>query len=242
MPEPSDYSIPRTNADVIIIAGDIGVKSDTRYIDWVLHETHGKPTVVVAGNHEAYLSTWQKCIRTWRNTTQGTHVHFLEREVAEINGTRFLGATMFTDYKLYGDRPASMNYAEIGLNDHRMILLEPLYERFMPSDALDINRLTRKFMQTELKKNYAGKTVVVTHHAPSPRCLTNTSHPDVLAPAYASDLEYMMARYEISAWFHGHLHHSIDLYIHRTHILCNPRGYWPSHLNPDFDPSRVVDI
>ena len=242
MPEPSDYSIPKTEADVIVIAGDIGVQGDIRYIDWVLRETCGTPTVVVAGNHEAYLSTLQHSIRNWRSATKGTHIHFLERDVAEIGGTRFLGATMFTDYLLYGDRAVAMCCAEFGLNDHRLILLEPNAQKFMPSDALQIHLESRRFLETELEKAYGGKTVVVTHHAPSARSLTKGSRPDALSPAYASNLEDIMARFEISLWFHGHLHHSSDFYVHRTHVLCNPRGYWPHHLNPDFDPAKVIEI
>ena len=242
MPAPSDYSLPRTNADVIVIAGDIGVQGDVRYIDWVLEETRGKPTVVVAGNHEPYLSTLQRSIRNWQNATRGTHVHFLEREVAEIGGTRFLGATMYTDYLLYGDRATAMYCAEIGLNDHRLVFLEPDLQRFMPGDALQIHRASRQFLETELGKAYGGKNVVVTHHAPSPRSLINGSRPDVLSPAYASDLEDMMARYEISVWIHGHLHHSADFFVNRTHVLCNSRGYWPDRLNPDFDPAKVIEI
>lgn len=242
MPEPADFSIPVTDADVIVIAGDIGVQGDIRYIDWVLDETRGKPTVVVAGNHEPYLSTLQFSIRNWQSATRGTHVHFLEREVAEVGGARFLGATMYTDYELYGDRAVAMCCAEIGLNDHRLVRLEPELERFLPGDALQNHRQSRQFMEAELAKTYTGKTIVVTHHAPSPRSLTRSSRPEALAPAYASNLEALMARYEIAIWFHGHLHHSADYYVHHTHVLCNPRGYWPSQLNPDFDPAKVTDI
>lgn len=248
MPDPSDYSIPRTDADVIVIAGDIGVNSEIRYIDWVLDETHDKPTIVVAGNHEAYMSTWQQCYRNWRHATKGTHVHFLEQEVVELGEVRFLGATLFTDYLLDGDRIKSMSCADIGMNDHRLVYLEPRNERFKASDALGIHLATREFLDTELKKDYAGKTVIVTHHAPSSRCFiktvarSNICRSDLLAPAYASDLENIMASYEISVWFHGHLHHSVDLQIHRTRVLCNPRGYWPNSLNPAFEPDKVVDI
>ncbi|MCW8328720.1 metallophosphoesterase [Photobacterium sp. SDRW27] len=242
MPEPADYSIPQTDADVIVLAGDIGVRCDVRYIDWVLSQTRNKFTIVVAGNHEPYQSTWQKCIRSWRNATRGTHVHFLECESIEAFGARFLGATLFTDYDLFGSHDESMICAAAGLNDHRQVCVEPTFRAFTPSDALEKHIAAIDFLEAELGKPYIGKTVVVTHHAPSPRCLAQSFRDHYLAPAYASDLEHIMVKHEITAWFHGHLHYSVDFQVHHTRVLCNPRGYWPHQLNADFEPSKIVVI
>jgi len=44
------FEIPRTDADVIVLAGDIhvGIKA----IDWIKNQT--KPVIYVLGNHEYY--------------------------------------------------------------------------------------------------------------------------------------------------------------------------------------------
>ena len=43
-------------------------------------------------------------------------------------------------------------------------------------------------------------------------------------------------------WVHGHMHESYDYEVYGTRVVCNPRGYAPDALNPDFWPDLVVDI
>ena len=43
-------------------------------------------------------------------------------------------------------------------------------------------------------------------------------------------------------WVHGHMHESYDYEAYGTRVVCNPRGYAPDALNPDFRPDLVVDI
>ena len=47
-------------------------------------------------------------------------------------------------------------------------------------------------------------------------------------------------RYNI--WIHGHTHMSNDFKLHKTRIICNPRGYVGHELNPDFDPGFRVKV
>ncbi|WP_064608982.1 metallophosphoesterase [Photobacterium sp. J15] len=241
MASPWDFSLPETDADLIILAGDIGTGCESRYIDWVLAETKGKQTIVVAGNHEPYGSILQKCHKNWRTATRGTHVHFLEQEAIEIDHVRFLGATLYTDYRIDGNPMEAMNRAAECMNDHRKVHMDPRGSMFRPIDALDIHYQTLQFLESELQSGYQGKTVIVSHHAPSAKCFPDENIPP-LAAAYASNLEELMERYDIAAWFHGHIHSSTDLTIHNTRVLANPRGYWPMLLNDDFDPARTIEI
>lgn len=245
MASPFDYALPQAGADVIVMAGDIGVNSDPGYVDWVLKVTAGTPTVVVVGNHEPYFSSRQSSLDVWRQATANTHVHFLEKDQVEIQGVRFLGATLFTDYNLHGNRQSAMAAAAAGLNDHRLVQYGDHW--FTPDDALAEHRLARQFIADALCQPFTGRTVVVTHHAPSPRCWgtgvpAKLARPEQLAPAYVSNLESMMADHDIQLWIHGHLHHSVDVHLHGTRVLSNPRGYWPDALNPAFEPDKTVEI
>lgn len=49
--ENEGFTIPETNADVIVLAGDI--HEGTRAIPWIKEQTD-KPVIYVAGNHEYY--------------------------------------------------------------------------------------------------------------------------------------------------------------------------------------------
>jgi hypothetical protein len=38
------------------------------------------------------------------------------------------------------------------------------------------------------------------------------------------------------------MHQSCDYKIGETHVLCNPRGYYPDGLNPDFNPELIIEV
>jgi len=43
-------------------------------------------------------------------------------------------------------------------------------------------------------------------------------------------------------WVHGHMHESFDYEIYGTRVVCNPRGYEPEALNPDFRPDWIMEL
>lgn len=43
-------------------------------------------------------------------------------------------------------------------------------------------------------------------------------------------------------WFHGHTHDSVRVNVGSTLVLCNPFGYAPRDLNPDFNESLMVTV
>ncbi len=56
-----DFQIPETDADVIVLAGDVG-SSKPAYFDWVFRQTKGTFTVMVLGNHEHYNGEYHSAI------------------------------------------------------------------------------------------------------------------------------------------------------------------------------------
>jgi hypothetical protein len=85
--------------------------------------------------------------------------------------------------------------------------------------------------------------VVITHHAPSAESIAapfqgGESH---LNAAYISDLEALFGA-QVGLWVHGHTHFSFDYRRAGTRVVCNPRGYVPFEVNPDFDPRLVVEV
>ena len=91
-----------------------------------------------------------------------------------------------------------------------------------------------------LAEPFDGKTVVVTHHAPSSQSVHPRYARDLLTPAFASNLEKLMDGDRAALWIHGHMHESFDYEIYDTRVVCNPRGYAPRALAPDFRPDLVV--
>ena len=101
----------------------------------------------------------------------------------------------------------------------------------------------RAFIEAEIAAAHeAGlKTVVITHHAPSPRSIHPRFAGDECNPGFASNLEAMIQRFQPALWVHGHVHNAVDEQLGRTRILANPRGYDRAEAM-DFVPDLVVEL
>ena len=209
------------------------------------------PVVMIAGNHEAYGHELFRTIAINRKRVSATEgrVIFLERntwvhKTASGECIRLVGATLWTDFQLYGRPTESMGIAEQQPDDFRMIKLERGYKlrSLLPADTVRLHRASVKFLQQELSCPFDGPTLVVTHHAPSPGSIALQFRDNSLNPAFASDLNAMIRTYQPPLWIHGHMYNSFDYRIGLTRVVCNPHGYFPDELNPKFDPLLVIEV
>jgi predicted phosphodiesterase len=228
-----DFETPRSDADVIVAAGDIGV--GLQGVEWL--KKFNRPTIYVAGNHEYYGGDIVHTRAAIAEATGASRIRFLENAATEIAGVRFLGATLWTDYR-NGDQ-AVMDRARQQMNDYLQIRCAS--RELTPEHIYDINWESRFWLARELGKPYNGKTVVVTHHAPSALSWPYENNSDYRA-TYCNELDDFFARYEIDVWIHGHVHFVADYRQQRTRVLCNPRGYTGYQTIADFSPVKTVDI
>ncbi len=90
-----------TDAEVIILAGDIA--PGLAGLETAHSIFSGRPVVYVAGNHEYYGQALPQLTDDLKAAARGTHVHFLENQELILQGVRFLGATLWTDFGLFGE-------------------------------------------------------------------------------------------------------------------------------------------
>jgi Calcineurin-like phosphoesterase len=239
---------PQPRADLLILAGD--VHSGARAVDWVFRH-FSIPTILIGGNHEPFGHELFRVIKLNRQKASATdgRVVFLERatwEYRSVSGerARFIGATLWTDFRLYGTPTASMQIAQEQLDDFQAIKIERGYKlrALRPSDTARLHTVSVAFLREEFDRPFDGTTVVITHHAPSPQSIAPRFRDEPLNAAFASNLDMLIHTYEPALWIHGHMHDSFDYMIGRTRVVCNPRGYFPDQLNPAFDPHFVVEI
>jgi Icc-related predicted phosphoesterase len=243
-------------ADLVLLAGDIDTKR--RAPLWAA-EVFAAPVAMILGNHEAYGDSLTATIAAQRKSAteasalRNNPVRTLECEtwtLTTADGTpvRVVAATLWTDFALFGAarQERMMDDAHYAMNDFQMIAItdsRPREQRLLtPSDCLRLHRESRAFIESELAKPFDGVTIVMTHHAPSGRSLPAFREGDPINAAYASDLEALIEQARPQLWVHGHIHSSSDYRIGSTRVVCNPRGYFPSQLNPDFDPALVIDL
>jgi predicted phosphodiesterase len=232
------FDPPHTDADVVILAGDIDLGA--KAVEWAALAFR-QPVLLVPGNHEYYGGHLERTLAQMRRMAQGTQVKVLDRDTEDIGGVRFLGVTLWTDFLLTRDAGAAQREAQARMTDYRRIHAGR-NRRMRPADALQAHVAGRRYLEQALAAPVDGPTVVITHHAPSPRSIVERyrgrSHLDA---AYASDLELLMGS-GVALWVHGHTHDSLDYRVTGTRVVCNPRGYVPLEPNLDFDPGLVLEV
>jgi hypothetical protein len=236
-------------ADLAVIAGDVSEGLEAS-IEWAANAVgRYMPVVLVPGNHEFYGSILQAELRRGRETAARLGVHLLSDDTVDLAGLRITGTTLWTDYALNGTRGvgAAMLAARRGLNDHRRIRWseapsDEVGRPFDPEHAAALHADAHLHLLTALLRNHADapRQVVVTHHAPSPRSVSERWRGNSPNPAFASDLGDLLAAAQPALWVHGHTHSSFDYRIGATRVVCNPKGYGDE--NPAFDPALVVEV
>jgi len=159
----------------------------------------------------------------------------------KIDNVRFLGCSLWTDFKLFGDPRITGYECQQVMSDYKKIRLSPKYSKIRSIDVAAINQRSVNWLRTELKSNTSVKTVVVTHHAPSPLSIPEHLRSNTESAAYASNFEPLINLYNPILWIHGHIHCSNDYHINGTRVVCNPRGY-PDEFNTEFRNDLVVKV
>lgn len=240
----SPLATPQTDADVVILAGDIARPQEA--IAWAT--TFAQPVIYVAGNHEFYGGSLNGTMRELKRLTENTSIQILDCDETEIGGVRFLGATLWSDFKLFGVGEQcewAMAQALVFVRDFSRIDTDEVGgQPFSPTDAIDLFERHSAWLQAKLAEPFAGPTVVITHHAPSPKSLHPRFATAPLSACFVSDLEYLMGKERVVLWVHGHTHDSFDYTVKGTRVLCNPRGYAREGKNENaaFDPKLTADI
>lgn len=211
------------DADVTILAGDI--HKGERAVNWARSAFPG-PVLLVAGNHEYWRGHLQHTQQKMRLASDD-RVRFLERDEAVIDGVRFLGATAWTDYTATGNQFEGRYEAARSVNDF-MRIRTANWRKIRLSDIEMINKITKAWLQQKLAEPFSGKTVVITHHAPSLRSVRPggecaPGYVNHLDAAYANAWEDLMGP-PVDLWVHGHTHDPADYGVRGTRVVSNPVG------------------
>jgi len=242
--------------DVVVLAGDIHQSLEA--LRWARRTFPSQPIVQVAGNHEHFGAAYQPTMAAMQACARDLGIHLLEHAAVTIGAVRFLGCTLWTDYRLY-ERPgrpvslpasaamaiASGRMIDYGLIDWDDAAVAPGRRKFRPEDSVALHNRSRAWLATELSRPCAGarSCVVVTHHLPSWHSVSPEYSRADTNPAFASDLDDLLPAADL--WIHGHTHSSHDYFVAGTRVVANPRGY-PMRSggfeNPRFDPVRIVTV
>lgn len=233
------YVPPAEGGNVLILAGDICVARDfvirvgggyynkrgKRYHNF-FHDVSERfeHVLYIPGNHEHYngdVSTTMDILR--RSLAEFKNVRVMDAESVEIDGTVFVGATLWTD--MNKEDYFTMSQIRGLMNDFQIINNKGA--TFRPEDAVMIHKHHHAVIRKALFENQDKEVIVFTHHGPTHKSVHQRyANQGLMNGGYISDLsDTILDNPNIRYWFHGHTHTKFDYMVGSTRVICNPRGY-----------------
>lgn len=264
---------PAAGADVLVLAGDIGsyqpgslLQGDMfglerfsplpQYAGWPC------PVIFVPGNHEYDMQDWDEAHARQRRVCDQLGMVWLERDTAVLDGVRFVGTTLWTDYDAIalldpqvqaGDtgrllklrdkafRAANFYLQKTGGTRHgEPFLAEPMREQAL---------VCQDWLRSALQPPHDGPTVVVTHFAPSLRSADPRYGLVPGTAGFCNALDDLLPQADL--WLHGHLHTPVDYQARgqradgsawQCRVLANPLGYARKGEQAHFQEAHSITL
>lgn len=217
-------------ADIHILAGDIGEVNKVNPVHWALAHFPDptQPVLLVPGNHDFYGGRMPDTLKNLRADARGSHVRVLYNDPFDFHGVRFLGTPLWSDLASYGETEKGrlLKISAQHISDFSCIFNDQ-GKNWSVDDMLRENKIALKFLRNALAKDLAIPKVVLTHWAPH----LGSTHPDFadhpFNPFFINHFPDLVQA--ATVWFHGHTHQPADYQVGdvpgRGQVLCNPRGY-----------------
>jgi hypothetical protein len=227
---------------------------------------HGWPTpvVFVPGNHEYDTFDFDAAHSRLRQTCQRLGIHWLEREVLDLRqvltanapAIRLVGTTLWTDFDALG--PTEAEAAAASASTH--VLAQQLKARdkafraanyhlkkalmtrhgspMLAAEVREQGLVCQDWLRHALAQPFAGRTVVVTHFAPSLRSADPRYGLTPGTAGFCNALDDLLPAAQL--WLHGHLHAPCDYTAQGCRMLANPLGYVRKNEQARFQATQVI--
>lgn len=257
---PDFVAAPAPGADLLVLAGDVGsyqarsagpmTEPDwglqrfsplSQYAGWPV------PVLYVPGNHEYDALDFDQAHDGLRAACDRLGIRWLEREQLLIDGVRFVGTTLWSDYdalalraepaRALQQRGKAFRAANFYLEKMATQRAGALFDAAaMREQAL----VCQHWLDQALARPHDGPTVVVTHFAPSLRSADPRYGLMPGTAGFCNALDGWLERADL--WLHGHLHCAHDYRVGRCRVVANPLGYASKHEQRDFRPDFCVEV
>lgn len=251
---------PAPGADVLVLAGDIGsyqpgsLLADADFGLARFSPLRGWPTPVLflPGNHEYDALDFDATHARLRETCERLGLVWLEREVVQLGGVRFVGTTLWTDFDalaLAGGAPAA-DLTQVLRAREKAFRAANFYLRktgstlrgapLLAQEVRDLGLQCQDWLRAALQQPHAGATVVVTHFAPSLRSADPRYGMTPGTAGFCNALDELLVHADL--WLHGHLHAPSDYTLHGCRVVANPLGYLRKDEQQAFRPASLIEV
>ncbi len=261
--ESNPHFVPQAapNADVLVLAGDIGSYQNEsslarlgiadfglgRFANWPC------PVVFVPGNHEYDGQEFETAHARLQDVCQRLGFVWLEREAVVLQGVRFIGCTLWTDFDALTSTQAATSPVTLGQQllardkalraanfalrkNHTLTAGQPL----LADGVRTLGLQSQAWLRQALSVPFEGKTVVVTHFAPSLRSADPRYGITPGTAGFCNALDDLLAQAQL--WLHGHLHCPVDYTASGCRVVANPLGYARKNEQLHFKPQICIEV
>ena len=268
--QPHWQPVAAPGADVLVLAGDIGSYQDTSQLvddDFGLARfspLHGWPTPVifVPGNHEYDGLDFDAAHARLRATCERLGLIWLEREVLHwpVKGNelplRFIGTTLWTDFDALAPRAPSAHTPQAQLLAAQLKARSKAFRAadyylaktgttrqgapWLAAQMREQGKVCQDWLSLALAQPFEGRTVVVTHFAPSLHSADPRYGRTPGTAGFCNALDHLLP--QATLWLHGHLH-APSRYEHQgCRVVANPLGYARKNEQACFDPTLCITL
>jgi predicted phosphodiesterase len=215
------------DAAAMIIAGDLTEAATGRWRDairWLGKHYPTSKTIFVPGNHDYYGGRIDTLDEELERICDVEGASFAQCRRLDLGDTRILMTTLWTDMRLLeADGEAAVEasiWNAVMMPDygHGAIMIGEYDMPLTPRDTIAVHMRQKAWLLAELEQQWGGKTVVITHHAPSAE-VAGAMTP--LSPCFASNLDSVIDHYRPDAWIFGHTHRPAEQRMRGGTMLRN---------------------
>ena len=267
---PHWQATPVPDADVLVLAGDVGsYQSNSQLTDddfglsrFSPHHGWPTPVIFVPGNHEYDGMDFDAAHTRLRATCHRLGLIWLEREVLfwptrpGDAPLRFIGTTLWSDFDaLAPTRPSSQTpqaqllAAQLKARSKAMraadyYLIKTGTTRhgapWLAAQVREQALVCQTWLGDALAQPFEGRTVVVTHFAPSLHSADPRYGRTPGTAGFCNALDHLLP--QATLWLHGHLHAPSNYSHQGCHVVANPLGYARKNEQIHFDPALCVTL
>lgn len=232
-------------ADLMILAGDLAENAARNWpevLRWLGRLYPSAQTIVVPGNHDYYGGNLSTLDGELDRICKEAGCRFGQCLRTDLGDVRILATTLWTDLQLFAARGTRV-FEDTLWQAQKMpdygdgaIGFGSPERRLWPEDTTRIHAAQKAWVMGELSIPWSGKTVVITHHAPS----ASVAGPITpLSPCFASNLEAETEQYRPAAWLFGHTHRPAEARSFQRTLLRNVSVGYEYELRPGEVLDRV---
>lgn len=260
---------PVPGADVLVVAGDVGSYHRRSHLDeadfglarFSPERGPWRSVLYIPGNHEYDDLEFEDAHRRLRDACDRWGITWLERETVVIDGVRFIGTTLWSDFDALASVETDADAdAASGLPPHRQRAFAAANDylekysflragqRVLADGVREMALDCQAWLREALAQPFAGSTVAVTHFAPSLRSADPRFGLVPGTAGFCNALDDLLPWADL--WLHGHLHCAVD-YVdtrprqgrpHRCRVVANPLGYFSLGEGNQYQSDLLIDV